>query len=205
MVPVTSPSRTCWQARGRLSAERPSCMEMCDRVTLYVGLYHYRPQWSWGKVIFSEACVKNSVHRGVLSRPTPRGMLGGSVWGVSRPTPRGEVGRSGRGVQTQGYNGGSGWGYPGSHLGGQDHTWGSRPTPGAQVHTRGYPGPHLGGSGPDPGGCIPACTEANPPRQLLLWAVRILLECILVSYCNGTFIIWKVNGLPESTPILKVK
>ena len=26
--------------------------------------YIYRPQRSWGKVIFSEACVKNSVHRG---------------------------------------------------------------------------------------------------------------------------------------------
>ena len=26
----------------------------------------YRPQQSWGKVIFSEACVKNSVHRGGL-------------------------------------------------------------------------------------------------------------------------------------------
>ena len=25
----------------------------------------YRPQRSWAKVIFSEACVKNSVHRGV--------------------------------------------------------------------------------------------------------------------------------------------
>ena len=25
----------------------------------------YRPQRSWGKVIFSEACVTNSVHRGV--------------------------------------------------------------------------------------------------------------------------------------------
>ena len=25
---------------------------------------YYRPQRSWGKVIFSEACVKNSVHRG---------------------------------------------------------------------------------------------------------------------------------------------
>ena len=24
---------------------------------------YYRPQRSWGKVIFSEACVKNSVHR----------------------------------------------------------------------------------------------------------------------------------------------
>ena len=26
--------------------------------------YFYRPQRSWGKVIFSEACVKNSVHEG---------------------------------------------------------------------------------------------------------------------------------------------
>ena len=26
--------------------------------------YVYRSQRSWGKVIFSEACVKNSVHRG---------------------------------------------------------------------------------------------------------------------------------------------
>ena len=27
--------------------------------------HHYHPQRSWGKVIFSVACVKNSVHRGV--------------------------------------------------------------------------------------------------------------------------------------------
>ena len=26
--------------------------------------YYYRPQRSWGKIIFSEACVKNSVHGG---------------------------------------------------------------------------------------------------------------------------------------------
>ena len=29
-----------------------------------LSVHTYRPQWSWGKVIFSEACVKNSVHRG---------------------------------------------------------------------------------------------------------------------------------------------
>ena len=71
----------------------------------------------------------------------------------------------------------------------------SRPTPG-----RVCPGPHLAGglsrptpsrgvqaqaqgvSKPRPGGCIPACTEADPPiRQVLLQAVRILLECILVN------------------------
>ena len=51
--------------------------------------YNYRPQRSWGKVIFSEACVKNSVHRkggGVRGR---KGMCGGGgmcgrgrSWGV---------------------------------------------------------------------------------------------------------------------------
>ena len=32
------------------------------RVFLFLGFY--RPQRSWGKVIFSEVCVKNSVHGG---------------------------------------------------------------------------------------------------------------------------------------------
>ena len=32
---------------------------------------HYRPQRSWVKVIFSQACVKNSVHRGGLRRTPP--------------------------------------------------------------------------------------------------------------------------------------
>ena len=53
----------------------------------------YRPQRSWGKVIFSEACVKNSVHRGDL-QATPRwgGKLRGLAWGgVSRCTPRGKL------------------------------------------------------------------------------------------------------------------
>ena len=31
---------------------------------IYVLYNFYRPQRSWGKVIFSEACVNNSVHRG---------------------------------------------------------------------------------------------------------------------------------------------
>ena len=33
-----------------------------------ISLFNYRPQRSWAKVIFSEACVKNSVHRGGCSR-----------------------------------------------------------------------------------------------------------------------------------------
>ena len=68
----------------------------------------------WGKVIFSQACVKNSLHREVVSlhvlqqvsrgrgvvsqhalqvsRPTPGGKFRG-IWpgGFSRPTPKGEV------------------------------------------------------------------------------------------------------------------
>ena len=61
----------------------------------------------------------------------------------------------------------------------------SRPTPRWEVEGSGQggsPGPHPGGvSRPTPGGCIPACPEAAPPGRLLLRAVRILLECILVS------------------------
>ena len=36
-------------------------------------LLHYHPERSWGKVIFSEACVKNSVHRGGVWADTPLG------------------------------------------------------------------------------------------------------------------------------------
>ena len=40
---------------------------------------YYHPQRSWAKVIFSEACVNNSVHRGVCLR---------ACWGTrSRPPP----------------------------------------------------------------------------------------------------------------------
>ena len=79
---------------------------------------------------------------GGVSRPRPRGEVGGSGWGgVSRPRSRVEVG-------------GSGWRV-------------SRPTPGEVV----CPGPHQGGPRPTPGwgsrlrsrGCIPACTEADTP------------------------------------------
>ena len=107
----------------------------------------YRPQRSWGKVLF--------LHVSVIL------FGGGGVWGVvsqhalqvvsqyalqvSRPTPRGEVEGSGQGglqAHTQGRSWGV-WprgvsrptpgGSPGPHLGGglQTHTWGvSRPTPG---------------------------------------------------------------------------
>ena len=42
---------------------------------------YYRPQRSWGKVIFSEACVKNSVHRrGVCGRGGVCVAGAGHVW-----------------------------------------------------------------------------------------------------------------------------
>ena len=50
---------------------------------------NYRPQRSWGKVIFSEACVKNSVHREGVSRLRPSGEVGGLASGVQTHTQRG--------------------------------------------------------------------------------------------------------------------
>ena len=50
------------------------------RINVY---YYYRPQRSWGKVIFSEACVNNSVHRGGMhgcTRGGVHGCTGGHVW-----------------------------------------------------------------------------------------------------------------------------
>ena len=69
-------------------------------------------------------------------------------------------------------------GSPGSQLGGlQAHSWGvSRPTPGGcpGPHLRGYPSMYWGRHPP-------------PSRQLLLWAVCILLECISVFCCFRRF------------------
>ena len=39
-------------------------MSICDFLLCLFCLNYYRPQRSWGKEIFSEACVKNSVHGG---------------------------------------------------------------------------------------------------------------------------------------------
>ena len=118
-------------------------------------------QRSWGKVIFSEACVKTYVHRRGSTGPHPRGKLRGLAGGISRPTPKEEVEGSGRG------------GSPGTHPRGKLR---GVAVGGLQAHTQGV-------SRPTPRGCIPACTEADPPpsRRLLLRSVRILLECILVG------------------------
>ena len=105
----------------------------------------YRAERSWGKVIFSEACVKNSVHGGV-SRPRPRGQVGGSgQGGCLGPEPgraRGSLGGLAGGSRPT-----SGVSRPTPRGGVQAHTLG------VQAHTQWGPGPHPGGSKPTPGGC----------------------------------------------------
>ena len=165
-----------------------TCKRFCNYFSKQVLIMTFLPPANevWGKVIFSAACVKNSVHGGGggipaciaggipaclaavgwypsipcrFPGPHPGGKLG--VWpgGSPGPYPRGKL---------RGLAGGS----PGPHWGEgvlQAHTGGGV----LQAHTRGGLQAHTQGK------CIPACTEADPPR-LLLWAVRILLECILV-------------------------
>ena len=58
---------------------------------------YYRPQRSWGKVIFSEACVNNSVHRGGM-----HGFILGGAWFYS-------------GGHAWFYSGGHAWFYSGGH------------------------------------------------------------------------------------------
>ena len=92
----------------------------------------------------------------------------------SRPTPRGEIGVDQ--VQAHSQGGNSGGSDPGPHPRG--NSGGSDPGPHPRGNSGGSdPGPHprgnSGGSGPDPS-----------PKQLLLRAVRILLECILVAIKN---------------------
>ena len=117
--------------------------------------------------------------QGVVSRPIPGGGGGWGVWlgGSPGPYPGGVGGSDLGGLQahTQGEVGGSGreGGFPGPGLGGP----GSGPG--------GCPGPGSGGA-PGPGVCVCVCMypsmhmETPPSRWLLLWTVRILLECILV-------------------------
>ena len=92
--------------------------------------------------MFSETCVKNSVHRVGGGGGIPACIAGLQGW-VGIPACLASLL-----AYTQGRN----WKvWPGGIL--QAHPWGiCGPTP------RGVsPGPH-------PGGCIPACTEADPPE-----------------------------------------
>ena len=94
-----------------------------DSVLKRKHIHYYRPQRSWGKIIFSEACVKNSVHGegGVIPAclaggipaclaglggvypsmpcrfpgPHPEGSLRGLAWGGLQAHTQGEVEGSG--------------------------------------------------------------------------------------------------------------
>ena len=123
------------------------------------------------KVIFSEACVKNSVHwGGGVTRPRPRGEVGGLAGRCLGPD-LGGVGGLARGV--------------------------SRPTPkGSRPTCRGCPGIGLVGPGPHPGvgvGCIPACTEADTPpadgyccgRYASYWNAFLLKCARMASSCRS--------------------
>ena len=68
----------------------------CGKSSHFLRSHNYRPQWSWGKVIFSEACVNNSVHGGacVVARGGVHGCSGcvcGFIWGVCVVLFRGHV------------------------------------------------------------------------------------------------------------------
>ena len=72
-------------------------------------LHYYRPQRSWAKVIFSQACVKNSVHGGVsasvhagIHPPGTRPPGSGRPPGDQTPHPP-EPGRPPPGKQTAAY------------------------------------------------------------------------------------------------------
>ena len=123
----------------------------------------YRPQRSWGKVMFLHVSVIlfTGLGLGVWlggSRPRPRGKLG--VWpgGVSRPRPRGEVG----GLARQ---------CPGPHQGG------SRPTSGGFQAQGVYPSMHWGRHPPTAtaaGGMHPTGTHSKqtsiiPSCNVIYW------------------------------------
>ena len=105
-------------------------------------------------------------------------------------------------AQTQGGGWGSGQGCPSPHPGDSGWWWMSRPTirGGVQAQAWGVC------PGPGPGGCIPACTEADtvpppPNRWLMLLAVRILLECILVQ----SVILLNLSTLGKLKPVKLMK
>ena len=67
---------------GHLSVSSPKVLtrelvvvnrRQASTVTIVFRNNCYRPQRSWGKVIFSQACVKNSVHRGLSGQTHPLG------------------------------------------------------------------------------------------------------------------------------------
>ena len=119
-----------------------------------------------------------SQHALQVSRPTPRGKVEEDLArGSPGPHPRGKL----RGIWPGGWS-------PGPH-----------PRGGLQAHTQGEvsrPTPEGRSRGPCPGG-YPSMHWGRPPKWLLLWAVRILLECILVTHCNYHMLDVSLGRTPE--------
>ena len=140
--------------------------------------YFYRPQRSWDKVIFSEACVKNSVHgRGGGMRGRGRaGVHGGGGHAQGGCVVGGHVWQ-GRVCMAGGHVCCGGCVCGGGHAWQEGHVWGA-------CMARG-----MCGRGCMAGG---ACMPHTPPWKTLRprhtvneRAVRILLECILVYTFSG--------------------
>ena len=133
------------------------CVRRQSCCTWICHLHHYRPQTKFAKVMFLHLSV-------ILFRGEGGGCLGPGPGGVSA------------------------WGCQGPGLG-----WGVQGQAQGCVCPGGCPGPGpegCPGPGPGPGGCPGlGCVsqhvlrQTTPSRWLLLWTVRILLECILVLNC----------------------
>ena len=123
----------------------------------------------WGKVIFSVACVKNSVGGGIpacIAAGIPAYLAVGGGWYPSMPCrfPGSHTGGKLRGLargDLQGHN--------------QEGSWGVWPGGSPGPHGGGSPGPHGGGLQAHMGGGLqahtrggyPACTEADPPPMAM--------------------------------------
>ena len=123
----------------------------------HVGFDCYRPQTNFAKVMFLHVSVCPQ-----WGGPGPHigGRLRGLPGGVSRPTPMGEVEGSGWGLcrpTPRGVSRPTPGGVSRPTLGGV-----SRPTPGWS------PDPH-------PGGCIPACTKADPQQMATAVGCYVML------------------------------
>ena len=125
--------------------------------------HFYRPQRSWGKVIFSQASVILFTGGGVVSQHALQVVSQHALQQVSGGRYPSMPCRC-----------------PGPHPGGKFRgIWPDggvcRPTPKGEVEG------DLAGGCLLPGGCLLLGGSGDPPGRLLLWAVRILLECILVA------------------------
>ena len=97
LIPVSLFIASCYLTSGQFEVNfYPNLVFTC-----------YRPQRSWGKVIFSEACVKNSVHGGE-GGPSPH--PGRKLWGLARGLQAHTQGKL-RGLAGRGL-------FPGPHPGG---------------------------------------------------------------------------------------